>query len=107
MRPVSGVSFIYAVHLGHSTLADHGWRPNPYGVGELPSTFLSIDGGCSRIYSSDTSQGLAVDVCYIDGGRFRISVSTSQRGPPSMFFTLMVGAPGSPLAPRWPIVDVL
>jgi hypothetical protein len=32
MGPVSGVTFIYVVHVGHSTLVDHGWRPNPQGA---------------------------------------------------------------------------
>jgi hypothetical protein len=139
------------------------------GAGGPPSIFFSVDGGHSRISSFGTSQGArrrcflalmagapkspapappresAVDVCYVDGGRSRISISTSQgapstfsnvdgersrifssgtseRGrcrhflalmagapnfqlrhlqgsPPSMFVTLMVGAPGSLSAP--------
>jgi hypothetical protein len=44
-------------------------------------------------------RGPTVDIFYFDGGRFRISISTSQEGPSSMFFILMVGAPRSPLAP--------
>jgi hypothetical protein len=31
MGPVSGVTFIYAIHAGHSTLVDHGWRSDPSG----------------------------------------------------------------------------
>jgi hypothetical protein len=51
-----------------------------------PSTFLSVDGGRSRIYSSDTPQG----------ARRRC------------FLALTVGAPGStaPTPPRGPTVDV-
>jgi hypothetical protein len=49
-----------------------------------PLMFLSVDGGHSRITSSDTSQGATVDD-----------------------FTLMVGAPGSPSTPvRGPAVDI-
>jgi hypothetical protein len=33
-----------------------------------PSTFLSVDDGRPRIYSSGTSYGHVVNVCYIDGG---------------------------------------
>jgi hypothetical protein len=92
---MSGVTFIYVVHIGHNTLSDHGWRPDLLG-----------------------GSGAVVDVCHFDGGRFRISVSILlgachrcflavlpdlrqhlPGGPPSTFFTLMVGAPGSPSAP--------
>jgi hypothetical protein len=60
---VSEVIFIYDVHVGHSTLAEHGWRPDPpRGSEGSPSTFLSIDGACSWISSSDTSRGPVVDV---------------------------------------------
>jgi hypothetical protein len=38
--------------------------------------FLSVDDGHSRIFSFDTSQGAAVDVFYVNGGRSRISIST-------------------------------
>jgi hypothetical protein len=31
MEPVSGVTFIYDAHVGHNTLADHGWRLDPPG----------------------------------------------------------------------------
>jgi hypothetical protein len=53
MGSVSEVIFIYVVHVGHSTPADHGWRPDPQGA-----------------------RGPVVDVCRIDGGRSWISVST-------------------------------
>jgi hypothetical protein len=59
-----------------------------------------IDGGRSRISSSGTSQGaycrhfLALMV-----GLFRSPAPTPPKGPPSMFFMLMVGAQGSPSAP--------
>jgi hypothetical protein len=71
--------------------------------------FLSVDGGCSWIYSSGTSQGAAVDVCYFDGGRSQNSVSIPRgpEGPPSMFVMLMVDAPRSPSALAWgPAVGV-
>jgi hypothetical protein len=77
---MSGVTFIYVIHVGHSTLADHGWRPDP-------------QGGRHRRLP-------------VDGGRSRISVSTRQ-GLPLMFITLMTDALGSPLASSWgPVVDV-
>jgi hypothetical protein len=28
---MSGVTFIYVDHVGHNTLVDHGWRPDPPG----------------------------------------------------------------------------
>jgi hypothetical protein len=95
--------------------------------------FLSIDGGRSRIYSSDTSQGahrrhfLALiggalpDLqlrhltgsslsmfFYVDGGCSRIFVSTFQGARCRCFLALMVGAPGStaPAPPREPTVDI-
>jgi hypothetical protein len=83
MGLVSRVTFIYIVHVGHSTLMDHGWRPESHGA-----------------------QGPAVDVCRIDGGHSWISVNTRQ-GPPSMFIALMVDAFGSPLVfSRGPVVDI-
>jgi hypothetical protein len=113
MGPVSRVTFIYTVHVGHSTVVDHGWRSDPpRGTGGQPSMFLSVDGGPSLMYNSDTSQGprrrcflalmvgapgsssapprgLAVDVCCVDGGHSWISSSnTSQGGPPSMFLSV-------------------
>jgi hypothetical protein len=72
--------------------------------GGLPSTFSNVDGRCSRISSSSTSQrvhrrrflalvvsaprspaptpprGAAVDVCNVDGGRSRISSSSTSLG---------------------------
>jgi hypothetical protein len=76
---VSRVTFIYAAHIGHSTLANHGWRPDPQGA-----------------------WGATVDVCHVEGGRSRISLSTPLGGSLSMFVALMVGAPGSLSAPpRW------
>jgi hypothetical protein len=44
----------------------------------------------------------------IDGGRFRISNTTSQGAHYRRFLALMVGALGSPtLPPRGPVADVL
>jgi hypothetical protein len=68
-------------------ILDLGWGPEPLrALGGLPSIFLSIDGGRSRIFSSDTTQG----------ARRR------------HFLALMVDAPGSPTPapPRRPVVDV-
>jgi hypothetical protein len=88
--------------------------------GGPPLTFLSVDGGRSRISSSGTSQrvrrqrflalmmdahgspaptppkGPAVGVFYVDGGCSQISVSTHQEARRQCFLALMVGAPGSP-----------
>jgi hypothetical protein len=95
--------------------------------------FLSVDGGCSQIYSHNTSQGpyhrcfLAlmvgtpgsiapvpprgptIDVCYVGGGHSRISVSTSLGARCRRFLVLMVGASGSKALapPREPAIDVL
>jgi hypothetical protein len=41
-------------------------------------------------------RGLTIDVCYVDGGRSRISVSTSQEARRRRFLVLMMGAPESP-----------
>jgi hypothetical protein len=53
-------------------------------------------------------RGLATDIFYVDGGRFRISVSTNQEGHRRRFLALIMGAPGSPALapPKWPAVDV-
>jgi hypothetical protein len=152
---VSEVIFIYDVHVGHSTLAEHGWRPDPPGVsrahrrrflalmvhapGSLapapprgpPSTFLSVDGGRSRIFVSTrqgarcrrfltlmvgapgstataTPRGPVIDVCYVDGERSRIPVNTSQGAHHRRFLALMVGAPRflAPTPPRVHVVNV-
>jgi hypothetical protein len=57
---------------------------------------------------SAPSKRHAVDVFYIDGGCFRISISTRQGARRQYFLTLMVDAPGSSaLAPhREPAIDV-
>jgi hypothetical protein len=38
------VTFIYAAHVGHSTLADQGWRPDPppQGTRGPPSMFIML-----------------------------------------------------------------
>jgi hypothetical protein len=56
---MSGVTFIYAGHASHNTLADHGWRLDPLG-----------EGGGGR--------GLAIDVFELSGGRSRTPDTTSQ-----------------------------
>jgi hypothetical protein len=94
--------------------------------------FLSIDGGCSWISSSGTSQGAhhrrflvlmvdaprspalapvrgsTVNVFYIGGERSRISVSTHQGAYRRRFLAWMVDAPESlaPTPPKGPAVDV-
>jgi hypothetical protein len=59
MGYVSGVTFIYAAHVGHSTLADHGWRPDPPGGPLL--TFFTLMVGAPRSLSTP-SRGPTVDV---------------------------------------------
>jgi hypothetical protein len=57
---VSRVTFIYVAHVGHNTLADHGWRPDPLGA-----------------------LGPTIDIFRIDAGRSRISIITQMgTGPP-------------------------
>jgi hypothetical protein len=70
--------------------------------------FLGVDGGRSRIYNSGTSQGarsrnfLALMVALLDLQFRHLPGSLS-----SIFFTLMVGALGSPLATaRGTVVDI-
>jgi hypothetical protein len=98
-----------------------------------PSTFLSVDGGRSRVYSSDTTQG-ARRRCFLAlmVGTLGSTAPTPPRGPPSTFLSidgrhsrvyssettqearrrcfivLMVDAPESPAPapPRRPTVDV-
>jgi hypothetical protein len=43
--------------------------------------FLSVDGGCTQISSSDTSQGSCVSMFLsVDGGRYRIYSSGTSQG---------------------------
>jgi hypothetical protein len=97
---MSGVTFIYVVHVGHNTLTDHNETKHREArcrrflalmVGTLGSTTLAphrgaavdvyyVDGGRSRISVGTSQGGATVDVCYVDGGRSQISVSTSH-GP--------------------------
>jgi hypothetical protein len=58
---VSGVTFIYVVHVDHNTLADHGLGLDPTGVPGPDIDVCRIDCGCSRIFVS-TSQGGVIDV---------------------------------------------
>jgi hypothetical protein len=81
---MSGVTFIYVVHIDHNTLTDHGWRPDLLG-----------------------GSGPVVDVCHFDGGRSRISVSILLGACHRCFLALMMGALRSPSAsPRGSTVDV-
>jgi hypothetical protein len=77
-------------------------------VDGLPSTFPSIDDVLFQISSSGTSQGPIVNVFYVDGGRSRISVSTSQGARCRHFLALVLGAPESPALtpPRGSTVNV-
>jgi hypothetical protein len=70
--------------------------------------FLSVDVGCSRIYSSDNSWGLTIEDFYIDGGHSWISFSTCQWVRHRHFLVLMAVAPGSlaPAPPRGPVIDI-
>jgi hypothetical protein len=77
-------------------------------LGGPPLMFLSVDGGHSWIYRSGTRQG-ARRRCFLHQWWMLSDLCQhSPGGPPSTFFTLMVGAPGSiaPAPPREPIVDV-
>jgi hypothetical protein len=53
--------------------------------------FLSVDGGCSHIYSFDNSQGSVVDVFYVDAGRSRIYSSDISPGGLSSTFLSVNG----------------
>jgi hypothetical protein len=121
---VRGVTFIYVVHVGHSTRADHGWRLDPSGIlgachrrflalmmGAPGSTalappmgmllmFVMLMVGTRRCTAVAPPRRLNIDVCYVDDGRSRISISTHQGAHRRRFFALMVGAPGcTALAP--------
>jgi hypothetical protein len=72
--------------------------------------FLSIDGGCSQIFSSGTSQGGSSSTFLsIDDGRSQISSSDIFQGARHRrFLALMVGGPGSPAPPpKGATTDVL
>jgi hypothetical protein len=60
---MSGITFIYAVHEGHSTLADHGWRPDPPGgSGSRRRRFLALMVGASESTAPAPPRGSAVDI---------------------------------------------
>jgi hypothetical protein len=65
-----------------------------------PSSFFTLMMGAPDLRT--------VDVCYVDGRRSQISISTSQGGHHRRFLTLVVGAPGSPALapPREPAIDI-
>jgi hypothetical protein len=85
---VSKITFVYHAYVGlqhTSWISDGDWTP-PAGA-KVP----------------------AVDICYVDGGRYRISSSgTSQGAHHRHFLVLMVSATGSLdlTPPRGPAVDV-
>jgi hypothetical protein len=63
MGPVSGVTFIYAVHVGHSTLVDYGWRPDPLGgPGAHRQYFLALMVGTPGSPAPAPPRGPAIDV---------------------------------------------
>jgi hypothetical protein len=78
---VSRVTFIYAAHIGHSTLANHGWRPDPQGAWGATVDVCHVEGGRSRISLSTPPWGLTIDVCRVDGRCSRISVQHLLGGP--------------------------
>jgi hypothetical protein len=128
---MSEVTCICAIQVGHNTHEDQGWRPEPPGgpgahrryflalMMDVPRSTAStpprgstidicyVDGGRSRI-SVSTPRGGAVDVCYIDGGCSQTSGNTSQGARCRCFLALMMDAIGStaPAPPRGPAVDV-
>jgi hypothetical protein len=69
-------------------------------------TFAALMGALR--YPSAPARGPVIDVCRIDGGRSRISVSILPGARRRRFLALMVGAPGSlaPALPRGAAVDV-
>jgi hypothetical protein len=128
MGLVSGVTFIYAIHVDHSTLVDHEWRPDPQGgprarrrrflalmVGALgftapapprdpPSTFVTLMVDTLGSPSA-APRGPAIDIFYIDGGCSQIPTSNTRVIVD--VFTLMVDALGSQSAPtRGLAIDV-
>jgi hypothetical protein len=111
-------SIFFNVHGGHSRISvstSQGARCRRFlalmvgALGSPPpashrgplSTFLSIDGRCSWISSSGTSQGgPSSTFISVDGGRSRISNSnTSYGGRRRRFLALMVGTSESPAPP--------
>jgi hypothetical protein len=63
MGPVNGVTFIYDVHVGHITLADHGWRPNPPGGPRAHrQRFLGLMMGALRSTAPAPLKGSAVNI---------------------------------------------
>jgi hypothetical protein len=80
--------------------------PAPTPPGGPPSTFLSIDGGCSRIFSSASSalappEGPPSMFLSVDGGCSRITSSGTSRGPPSMFLSTD-GGRSPTFSSNWP-----
>jgi hypothetical protein len=60
---MSGVTFIYADHVGHSTLVDHGWRPDPPGgPGARRRRFLTLMVGALRSLVPVPPKGHVVDI---------------------------------------------
>jgi hypothetical protein len=63
--------------------------------GVAVNVFLALIVGAPRSTAPAPPEGPAIDVCYVDDGRFRISVSTFQGACLRRFLALMVGAIGS------------
>jgi hypothetical protein len=58
-----GVTFIYAVYVGHNTLADHVWRLDPPGgPGAYHRRFLALMMGAPESIAPAPSRGPVVDV---------------------------------------------
>jgi hypothetical protein len=104
MRLMSRITFCLSYLCKFTThLLDPRWGPNPPPLAGARVPIVDVfyvDGGRSRVSSSDTSQGayrrrfLALLV-----GALGSPASAPPSGAPSMFFTLMVDALGSPTAP--------
>jgi hypothetical protein len=75
--------------------------PLPSSQGVRCRCFLALMVGAPGSIAPTPPRGPVIDVCYIDGGRSWISISTSQGAHCRCFLTLMVGAPRSP-APTSP-----
>jgi hypothetical protein len=92
MGPVSGVTFIYAVNVSHSTLADHRWRPNPIGgPGAQRRYFLALMVDATGSPALIHLRGPPLMFSNVEGGRSWIFVSTLLGGPPSMFSNVVGG----------------
>jgi hypothetical protein len=79
MGPVSRVTFIYVIHVGHSTLCG-SWMETGAPRGPGDRRLLALMVGTSGSLVLTPPRGAVINVCYVDGGLSRISISTSQGG---------------------------